>query len=206
VKPRREESLCRVIKPNGERCGSYADSSGYCSYHRDPARARAMAKAGGEARRKGLAERLPEAAVRTLRDVLREDLDPRVVLEAMRQALTGGNESARVAAVKFLADLEIYRRDEPKQPESEALVEQHDPADVLRKLWEIGAIGCPTCDGPLVKAADLDAVVPHFEQTPPVVRMELLDEGGGKLAGTSPAATGAQGAARRSGTAVRAAR
>jgi hypothetical protein len=175
VKRRREESRCQVVKPNGERCGAYGNP---CSIHRrTAAERREMAKAGGKARRKGLAERLPEAAVRGLRDVLREDLDPQDVLTAMRSALTGGNESARVAAVKFLADLEIYRRDDgPKEPESRAPIVEHDQGELLRKLYEVGALGCPTCDGPLVTAAELGGVVPHFGQTPPVVRMERLDD------------------------------
>jgi Family of unknown function (DUF5763) len=139
VKRRREESLCRAVKGNGERCRAFADSSGFCSLHRDPVRQRELAKAGGEARRRGLAERLPEAEARNLRDVLREDLDPRVVLEAMRQALTGGNESARVAAVKFLADLEIYRRDEPKVEQQMPVVEL-DPDVIIEKLKDVGLL------------------------------------------------------------------
>jgi hypothetical protein len=178
VKRRREESLCRAVRPNGERCRAYADASGFCALHRDPVRTRELAKAGGKARRKGLAERLPEAAARSLRDVLRDDLDPQDVLEAMRSALTGGNESARVAAVKFLADLEIYRRDEPKEPESRAPVVEHDQGELLHKLWEVGLVGCPRCDGPLVTSAELGGVVPHFGTAlSPVVqkRTELLD-------------------------------
>jgi hypothetical protein len=172
VKPRRQEIVCGELKPDGTRCQAYGRP---CAYHRrTDAGRREMAKAGGEARRKGLAERLPEAEARSLRDTLREGLDPAAVLAAAQRALTGENEAARVSVIKFLADLEIYKRDEPKLPESRAPVTRHEPAELLRKLWEIGCIACPTCDGPLVKSAELDGVVPHFGQSP-VVRTELLD-------------------------------
>jgi len=42
------------------------------------------------------------------------------VLSAIQRALAGGNESARVAAVRLLADLEPYRKNENDDHEREA--------------------------------------------------------------------------------------
>jgi hypothetical protein len=72
---------------------------------------RELGRAGGKTRRAGVAEKLPEAERLGLRDVLREQLDHEKVKAAIERSLAGGNESARVAAVKFLADLELYRAD-----------------------------------------------------------------------------------------------
>lgn len=72
---------------------------------------RELGRQGGKARRAGVAAKLPEAERRSLRDVLRSELDPLRVKAAIEQSLAGGNESARVQAVRFLADLELYRQD-----------------------------------------------------------------------------------------------
>ena len=95
----------------GERCGSLAGSDGLCSAHRDPERMRELGHRGGKARRKGVAEQLPAGERESLRQHLRANLDHLTVLGAVQRSLEGGNESARVAAVKFLADLELYRKD-----------------------------------------------------------------------------------------------
>jgi hypothetical protein len=77
---------------------------------------RELGHRGGKARRKGVGEQLPDAARLSLRDVLREQLDHGKVKAAIEQSLAGGNESARVSAVKFLADLELYRKDGDECP------------------------------------------------------------------------------------------
>jgi hypothetical protein len=153
---RRLENLCRAIKADGSRCQAFAGASGFCVIHSSPDAARELGRKGGKARRKGLAEQLPEAAALSLRDTLREGLDPAAVLAAAHRALTGENEAARVSVIKFLADLEIYRRDEPKV-EPAAVVERHDPAELVRKLWEVGVLRCGKCDGPLVPLSELHA-------------------------------------------------
>ena len=52
----------------------------------------------------------PEQVPASLRDELR-NLDPKVVRAAIEQTLAGGNESARVSAVKLLADVDAFRKD-----------------------------------------------------------------------------------------------
>jgi hypothetical protein len=66
---------------------------------------RELGHRGGKARRRGVAEQLPKQERESLRDSLRDGLDHELVKTAIERALAGGNESARVAAVKFLADL-----------------------------------------------------------------------------------------------------
>jgi soluble lytic murein transglycosylase-like protein len=58
----------------------------------------------------------PPGERESLRQHLRANLAPAAVLEAVQRSLGGGNESARVAAVKFLADLELYRKEGDECP------------------------------------------------------------------------------------------
>jgi hypothetical protein len=72
---------------------------------------RELGRRGGKASR-GSTGKIDQAAVPlSLRERLRTGLDPATVLAAIQRSLAGGNESARVAAVKLLADLELYRQD-----------------------------------------------------------------------------------------------
>jgi hypothetical protein len=104
---------CKGTSKRGEPCrASVVGTSGFCAVH-DPERPidmRALGHRGGKARRRGVAEQLPAAERASLRERLRDQLDHGVVQTAIERALAGGNESARVAAVKFLADLELYRK------------------------------------------------------------------------------------------------
>jgi hypothetical protein len=77
---------------------------------------RELGHRGGKARRQGVAEQLPAGERESLRQHLRANLDHSTVLGAVQRSLEGGNESARVAAVKFLADLELYRKDTDECP------------------------------------------------------------------------------------------
>jgi hypothetical protein len=67
---------------------------------------RELGRRSGESRRKPRPERVPAS----LREELR-NLDPKVVRRAIEQTLAGGNESARVSAVKLLADVDAFSRD-----------------------------------------------------------------------------------------------
>lgn len=58
----------------------------------------------GNAQRRDAIEKTPE-----LRAVLRT-LDPHVVKAGLEEILAGGNQGAKVSAVKLLADLELYRQ------------------------------------------------------------------------------------------------
>jgi hypothetical protein len=98
----------------GERCSvRVVNAAGYCVAHdpEKPMDMRELGRRSGEARRRGVARELPQEARQSLRAILREQLEPEKVKAAIEQSLAGGNESARVAAVKFLADLELYRKD-----------------------------------------------------------------------------------------------
>lgn len=102
------ERRCKAKNRRGERCAARViNAKGYCVAHdpERPADMRALGKASARARTRQKAERVPES----LRARLREQLDPEKVQAAIEQSLAGGNESARVAAVKFLADLELYK-------------------------------------------------------------------------------------------------
>jgi hypothetical protein len=71
---------------------------------------KALGSKGGRGRRRGIGERLPTSERESLREALR-GLDHEKTVAAIEQSLSGGNEAARVAAVKLLADLEPFRRD-----------------------------------------------------------------------------------------------
>jgi hypothetical protein len=78
---------------------------------------RELGHRGGKARRAGVVEQLPAAERESLRHYLRASLDHEKIKAAIEQSLAGGNESARVAAVKFLADLELYRGEQEEDRE-----------------------------------------------------------------------------------------
>jgi len=82
---------------------------------------RELGRRGGKSRRKGVAEQLPEAERQSLREFLREGLDHETIKAAIERSLAGGNESARVACVKFLSDLELYRKDGDECPRCAAM-------------------------------------------------------------------------------------
>lgn len=102
------ERRCKATNRQGDACrATIVQGNGYCVAHdpERPADMRALGKASARARTRQKAERVPES----LRARLREQLDPEKVQAAIEQSLAGGNESARVAAVRFLADLELYK-------------------------------------------------------------------------------------------------
>jgi hypothetical protein len=72
---------------------------------------RELGRKGGRSRRKGVAEKLPAGGRESLREFLRDGLDRETIKAAIERSLAGGNESARVACVKFLSDLELYKQD-----------------------------------------------------------------------------------------------
>jgi hypothetical protein len=118
------ERRCRGTSRSGERCRAHVvNAAGYCVAHdpEKPMYMRELGRKSGEARRRGVARELPQEARQSLRTILREQLEPEKVKAAIEQSLAGGNESARVAAVKFLADLELYRRDGDECPTCAAM-------------------------------------------------------------------------------------
>jgi hypothetical protein len=115
---------CKATNKRGEPCAAtVVGPRGYCVVH-DPERKvdmRELGHRGGKARRKGVAEQLPAGERGSLRQHLRANLAPAAVLVAVQRSLDGGNESARVAAVKFLADLELYRKEGDECPRCAAM-------------------------------------------------------------------------------------
>jgi hypothetical protein len=107
---------CKAKNRRGERCGGLAGSDGLCSAHRDPGRMKELGARGGRARRKGVAEQLPAGERQSLREFLREGLDHETIKAAIERSLAGGIESARVACVELLSDLELYRKDGDECP------------------------------------------------------------------------------------------
>jgi hypothetical protein len=108
------ERRCQAQNRRGERCAArVVNAAGYCVAHdpERPADMRELGKRSGEARRRPNPERVPAS----LRDELR-NLDPTVVRAAIEQTLAGGNESARVSAVKLLADVDAFRKDDAVCP------------------------------------------------------------------------------------------
>jgi hypothetical protein len=79
---------------------------------------RSLGPSGHEGARQAEAarEQLPEGERLSLRQFLREGLDHEAIKAAIERSLAGGNESARVACVKFLSDLELYRKDGDECP------------------------------------------------------------------------------------------
>jgi hypothetical protein len=102
---------------------------------------RALGRKGGKGRRQGVAEQLPETERQSLREFLRDGLDRETIKAAIERSLAGGNESARVACVKFLSDLELYREDGEECPRC-AAVKAEGPAarekvnDMIARLVE----------------------------------------------------------------------
>jgi hypothetical protein len=111
----------------GKPCRALAGADGLCTAHSGKVDMRELGHRGGRSRRKGVAEELPERERRSLREFLRDGLDHETIKAAIERSLAGGNESARVACVKFLSDLELYRKDGDECPRC-AAVKAEGPA------------------------------------------------------------------------------
>jgi hypothetical protein len=91
---------CTALTKRGERCRALAGTDGLCSAHRDPGRMRELGKLSGQARSRPKAERVPPS----LREYLRAEVPPAEVWRALKTALEGNSEAARVSASKVLMD------------------------------------------------------------------------------------------------------
>lgn len=107
---------CSATTKAGKPCQALAGSDGLCSAHRDPERMRELDRRGGKA--SGGVK--PEQVAASLREELRK-LDPSIVRGAIEQALAGGNESARVSAVKLLADIDAFSKDGDEEDRARAM-------------------------------------------------------------------------------------
>jgi hypothetical protein len=100
---------CSGTTRAGKPCRAMAGADGLFTAHSGRTDMRSLGAKGGKARRAGVVEQLPEPERESLRQHLRDKLDYDVILAAVQQTLAGGNESARVQCIRFLADLELYR-------------------------------------------------------------------------------------------------
>jgi len=94
---------------------------------------RELGRKSGEARRRPDPERVPAS----LREELHQ-LDPAIVRGAIERALAGNNESARVAAVKLLADVDAFREDDQcrlcAEREAEAEARGEESREMILRL------------------------------------------------------------------------
>jgi hypothetical protein len=106
------ERRCKATTKRGTPCAAtVVGSDGLCSAHSGRQDMRALGSRGGRSRRKGVAEQLPEAERASLRERLRRGLDPDLVVQTANEILAGENQTARGNMIRFLADLELYRKD-----------------------------------------------------------------------------------------------
>src|SRR6266545_3986546 len=120
---------CKATSRSGERCRAHViNAAGYCAAHdpENPMDMRALGKLSAQARRRPNPERLNEG----LRSYLRREVPPERVWQALEAAMTGENQSAKVAASRVLMD---------------ALVEEHEElerelADVRAELAEFTTV------------------------------------------------------------------
>jgi hypothetical protein len=97
------ERRCRAQNKRGERCAAHViNAAGYCVAHdpERPADMRALGRKSAAARRKPHPERVNES----LRTYLKREVAPSEVWAALKLAMEGQNESARVAASRVLMD------------------------------------------------------------------------------------------------------
>lgn len=108
------ERHCRATNRLGERCpATVVNAARNCVAH-DPERPADMRELG-RASARARAERRQPSGTQSLREYLREQVDPAPVWAGLEAAVQGNNESARVAAVRVLAQ-ELYEpeRDDPR--------------------------------------------------------------------------------------------
>jgi hypothetical protein len=105
------ERRCKATTKRGTPCAAtVVGPDGLCSAHSGRQDMKALGRLGGRGRRGAKPEQVPAS----LREELRK-LDPSIVRGAIEQALSGSNESARVSAVKLLADIDAFGRNGDKE-------------------------------------------------------------------------------------------
>jgi hypothetical protein len=131
---------------------------------------RELGHRGGKSRRKGVAEQLPQTERQSLREFLRDGLDHETIKTAIERSLSGDNESARVACVKFLADLELYRKDGDQ--------DEQRKADFARAGAEARQYLAEQLDrrARVLKAADVQQVRDVLEEVADEMRAAAVDQ------------------------------
>jgi hypothetical protein len=130
---------------------------------------RLLGSKGGRARRKGAAEQLPAGERESLRQYLRDGLDREMIRAAIERSLAGDNESARVACVKFLSDLELYRRDGDECPRCSGRDLDEEDAHAGAKLMKLiegqrrAMVAAFAENGPSGRPLEADGFVPRAQ-------------------------------------------
>jgi hypothetical protein len=97
------ERRCKATSRSGNACrAKVVNAAGYCVAHdpEKPMDMRALGRKSGEARRRPNPERVHQ----NLREYLRQNVEPAEVWAALKLAMEGENESARVSASRVLMD------------------------------------------------------------------------------------------------------
>lgn len=120
-----------------------AGSDGLCAAHRDPNRMREIGRKGGSVGKGNAALRRSMVERPSLREYLRETVAPSEVWQALRLALEGGSEPARVSASKVLLEAlhDPHEKREPVVVEYDVTPEQ--AAATLAVLEEAGLLVAP---------------------------------------------------------------
>jgi hypothetical protein len=126
---------CRAVTKAGKPCQALAGAEGLCTAHAGKTDMRELGRRGGKGRRGGLAKQLPAAERESLREALRAGLDHELVVATANEVLSGQNQSARANMIRFLADLELYRKEGDDCPRC-AQVKAEAPA-VREKLKQL---------------------------------------------------------------------
>jgi hypothetical protein len=92
-----------------------AGDDGLCAIHGGRQDPREIGRRGGSVGHGNAARRRAVLESKGLRELLRT-LDPQTIRDACEEVLASGNLTAKVQVVRFLTDLELYRKDEdPEQ-------------------------------------------------------------------------------------------
>jgi hypothetical protein len=108
---------CRSLNKRGEPCAARAvTEDSLCAAHGHITNMASIGRLGGRARKPS----------KPLRDLLREQLEPSLIVEALRSGLRSSREADRIAAAR-LALIELY--DAPKtEPVPDPAEDQFDPS------------------------------------------------------------------------------
>src|SRR5512133_1282943 len=129
-----DERRCKATTKAGRRCRvRLVNAAGYCVAHdpERPADMRELGRASGRSRR-GLGK-LPASQRQSLREYLREQVDPAEVWQALKAALESSSQTAVVSAARLL----VPERYEARQDEDRAAEIERANARAKQRLAEL---------------------------------------------------------------------
>src|SRR5262245_57293796 len=110
-KKRLQGPRCSAVTKRGTKCEALAGRDGLCAAHSGRTNMAELGRKGGKARRMGIGETLPEAEREGLIEALR-GLNVELVKATAEELLAGANQTAKVAIIRLLADLQPFSRGE----------------------------------------------------------------------------------------------